>query len=470
MKNDSLNNWYKDSFESLSEVPAPEAWDNIAEALDAAKPAAGGGFKKIYWVSALAFLIGMGSMYLINEALQEDPVVQQMAEANIATPIPSNDGPAVEAIAPVNNNASIPTNNAVEMPVESNDTEPGLNNNAQQRNANAVAQQQATLATHPTANTGRVASSAQHSTSVKPTNNNTTQPTGASIPVLVNALTTIEEEDVDLFVTNTADVEENGLANTTEEEEKETLERLTMQAMPAMVWESNSPELLTPRDIPGGSKMIPFEQQGMPLGFYAGVTATYNKVWALNYDTYKAADPNTSTQNINRYGLDYGLSFGYNLSDKAAIQSDVLIDRSRGQIIENTMEGATTRHEMTLNYSQINLLYKKKLPKLVARNASSFNIMAGPYAGYLKQATRLDDGVSSDVKDHYTTFDFGAELGLEYEVYVQRKLGISFGARSAISGNNIFAGTQKIPRDFNTTRNLSLGANFGLKYMLSSQK
>lgn len=223
-----------------------------------------------------------------------------------------------------------------------------------------------------------------------------------------------------------------------------------------------------PRELTGKSGVIPeyysTEKEYLPKGFYAGITYFYNNLWSLNGDTYDGFKSSSQTKNVALFKSSYGFVAGYNISDQSGVQAELIMNSQQGQKHELYDDEKRITNKVILNYSRITILYKRKLYRLCFNGLvpSSFNFVAGPYYASLELIDREENDEILIIENEYLDYDFGINLGLEYDAYLCNKLAISAGLNASAGLINIYKGV-----DGNKTNNLSFGASIGIKYIIS---
>jgi hypothetical protein len=217
-----------------------------------------------------------------------------------------------------------------------------------------------------------------------------------------------------------------------------------------------------------GVSHILVDDETVPQGFFVGAAITVSEVWALNYETYDGWDKESLSVNNTKVGSDLSILAGLNISDTRGVQAELSLFKSRGQSNSTYVDGEYVTTDLHLLYSQINFLFKRRHSRYLFRDKvpTSISVLAGPYLAHLRGASATLNGQGSDVQNQYMNYDFGVDFGLEYDLHVLDKWAVSASVRGSAGLVNVFAGNSKIPRDFDRTRNLSLGAQIGVKYML----
>ena len=206
----------------------------------------------------------------------------------------------------------------------------------------------------------------------------------------------------------------------------------------------------------------------LPRGFYAGFTYSYNSLLALNQDTYDGYRSSSPTKNIALFRSSYGLIVGQNISDHSGFQAEMILNSRQGQKHKLHDGNSFIQREIILNYSRVNLLYKRKYSRLGVAGLFpiSFNLIAGFYYANLEVLQRTENNELLTHKSEFLDYDFGINLGLEYDVYFLGNLAVSGGVSTSVGLVNIYK-DNKIPNGYNPTHNLSFGANIGFKYIIS---
>lgn len=208
----------------------------------------------------------------------------------------------------------------------------------------------------------------------------------------------------------------------------------------------------------------------LPTGFYFGSSFILNNSWLLNndtYDGYKASGLNDANM---YFGNAFALLTGYNYSDNLSIQAEWLLYNKQGQKYKDYIEGNVINRDELLTYSQYNIIFKERNSRLIHKGniPVAFNTILGMYYANLKSANQVIDGEKT-ASENYRKSNYGVIAGLEFEAYLFTHWMLTTGLRSDIGLKNIYAGNQKVPADFKKTYNSSLGINFTIAYLISSK-
>lgn len=440
MKDNSLDNWYRGSFEQTPGNPPDLVWDNIAANLD--QTAATGLWSKIVVGAAIVLLLGGATTFFLiaDQTTSDWPPVAELP-SNYARELQS---PQAEVVA--ENNAT--TTVFAEASVQIQNAQP----TPEQTNT-AVATSSSTTSTATASPAARTEAA-----------NNQQQTHAIS--------TTTNTNDIVASSNSNSQAEEPAVAATESENTIVEFEPVAMQMQnaPQSLWDQEVYEL-PPRHFEPkrkSFKLPDFLNNANPLGYYLGTGITLNSVYALNYDTYSGLDKSSLVSNVAQFGSDVSLIGGLNVSDTKGYQVELTLFKSRGQSFDSYVEGQLIRSRVDLAYSQVNFLWKRKIAKTAFSNkyASSLNFLGGPYVAYLRSSSVSQNGIDAGTPNRFINYDAGLDFGIEYDLFFSKKWAATAGIRSSVGLVNIFAGTTKIPRDFNRTYNLSLGANIGLKYLI----
>jgi hypothetical protein len=431
MKEKHLEDWYKESFEGLSETPPPDMWGGIAEGLqgtNSSKRKAG------YWRTSGLLILLLVPAYFVYQAF-DAPV-----EKDVAT-VASYSAMAQNA---VKTNSFMPSTSLVVA---------GESNNEHQSIKESKA----------TANTKVTTTKADNALTAKTVVKSSSKSTPANHKVVARKQRNANRKKqrtttkVVSISHTTVGIAHNKKGNV-----------LTMNAVPIRFPNvfTKSRETLAMRNIGDKDDYVSTSNDRvLPQGYYAGVTGSYSSLWGLNHDTFNGFDKDENVSNELDFGVDFGVYGGININDKWGIQSEFLFKKNQGQNFSEQIEGHTVNTTISLDYFQLNAQYVRKWAKVGKTNhARSINLLAGPYVGYLMNATRTRDDDSFEDGFAFMDFDFGIDLGLEYQYYCCKNWSISGGLETALGFVNVYAGDGKVPRDFNRTRNFSIGAKLGLTY------
>lgn len=161
------------------------------------------------------------------------------------------------------------------------------------------------------------------------------------------------------------------------------------------------------------------------------------------------------------FGSSFGGTFGYILSDKINLESNINAFSSSGYKKRYNREGISYQEDLNLNYGTVSFLAKHMNTKSTFDNkVYSTNFIAGVYASWLYSANSTINGNTSNLKSFNNT-DLGIVLGIEQDRYLSKTIIITPGIRYNQGLTNI-ANTSN---EYESARNYSLEFNIGLKYI-----
>lgn len=218
------------------------------------------------------------------------------------------------------------------------------------------------------------------------------------------------------------------------------------------------------------SEKVDFKKSILPHGFSLGSTFAVNFISTINPSTNDGLDKNSLTLNQANFGIGYGISGEYNISDKHGIEIAALINNQQGHKYSDYQEGKYTNHELKLDYSQLALLYKRKNARIgVFHKPVSFNWIAGAYIAYLKNANYFENSTALIVTKEYKKTDSGIIVGSGYDIYPSNHWLVSTSVCLGVGVTNIFSGNSKIPSNLNETRNAFIRTSIGVKYLIGKK-
>lgn len=195
--------------------------------------------------------------------------------------------------------------------------------------------------------------------------------------------------------------------------------------------------------------------------FYVGLNAGVKKQGLIC--SIKKDSPMASFNQVKYldFGGNTGLTFGYILSDKINLETNINAYSSAGYKKRFNGEGFSYKENLNLNYGSVNLLAKFMNTKSTFDNkVYSTNLIAGIYTSWLYSANSNINGNSNKVT-HFNNTDFGVVLGIEQDRYLSKTLVLTPGIRY----NQGIANITNTASDINSARNYSLEFNIGLKYI-----
>lgn len=199
-----------------------------------------------------------------------------------------------------------------------------------------------------------------------------------------------------------------------------------------------------------------------------GNSFTLSNTWLLNSDTYNGFDKNNLNQTNFSFGNAYAALLGYSFSNKYTLQAEWLINNKQEQDYVIYCEGKQLQKQIKINYTNFNLLIKKKGNERTLKNKwpVTLNYIAGIQYGRIKSISRTVNDKTKLITHRYKKNNYGIILGAEYQLTIKQLWLVSAGIRADIGLRNIYAGTATIPTSFNRTYNSSLGINVGVSYII----
>ncbi|MDF1672815.1 MAG: hypothetical protein P1U41_04885 [Vicingaceae bacterium] len=195
--------------------------------------------------------------------------------------------------------------------------------------------------------------------------------------------------------------------------------------------------------------------------FYLGLNAGIKKQGLITKIKEESSLAEFNQVEYLDYGSNFGGTFGYILSDKINLESNVNLFSSSGYKKRYNGEGISYKENLNLNYGTINFLAKYMNTKSTFDNkVYSTNFITGIYASWLYAANSSINGNSSNLKSFNNT-DLGIVLGIEQDRYLSKTLIITPGIRYNQGLTNIANSSNQ----YESARNYSLEFNIGLKYI-----
>ena len=197
---------------------------------------------------------------------------------------------------------------------------------------------------------------------------------------------------------------------------------------------------------------------------FVGNTSQIANTWLINDKTINGLKSTNLTSTNISYGSNFGFYLRTNMTQKIDLQLDVNLFSQTKQNYNEYQNGQYVEDALTFNYSQIGLSTKFYLfsDKLI-KGEHGLNI--GIYGAYLRNAQITANTETSDLAD-YKPIDYGIFGGYEYIFQISQNFGFGTGIRTYLGLNNIYAGNEIIPANFNSTNNASINITFSLNYRI----
>lgn len=195
--------------------------------------------------------------------------------------------------------------------------------------------------------------------------------------------------------------------------------------------------------------------------FYLGLNAGIKKQGLITKIKKESSLAEFNQVEYLDYGSNFGGTFGYILSDKINLESNVNLFSSSGYKKRYNSEGISYKENLNLNYGTVNFIAKYMNTKSTFDNkVYSTNFITGIYASWLYSANSSINGNTSNLKSFNNT-DLGIVLGIEQDRYLSKTIIITPGIRYNQGLTNIANSTN----EYESARNYSLEFNIGLKYI-----
>ncbi len=197
-------------------------------------------------------------------------------------------------------------------------------------------------------------------------------------------------------------------------------------------------------------------------GMYVGVNGSYNQTTLLEYGSiFRGERP---IQPSLKFGISKGITIGYNFNNHFGLQGDYIYNSVQGQNYITSDEDVVTEKSLTLNYNQYSLSAKFKQARVsdLTEHPIVANYIVGTQYGVLRDYRLPQEKRWESTESLFKEYDWSLVLGLEYDVYVQENLFVSFGTRATI-GTDISRHNE--PLDDYAKRNFVFGVKGGLNYV-----
>lgn len=136
----------------------------------------------------------------------------------------------------------------------------------------------------------------------------------------------------------------------------------------------------------------------------------------VNFANVSYDDAAVEVETKSNLAYQLGVFYDAQLTDNFYLRPAILYS-VKGSDLETV--GVDEDVEFRTSYIEVPLDFMYKIPA----GFNYFGIYAGPYAGFLVDATSND----ADVKDFYNSLDFGLNVGLTYEFNMGVGIGLNYG-------------------------------------------
>lgn len=436
MKNEFYK-WYKNRFEKLKEDPPSEVWENIARTLDKETiPSQATSKRKRLVFPFLILLISGGIAYFVLSEKQK-------------TVLTSNEKTTDQVIN---------KNSYTQFSVKNNSASEKLINSRKSYNPHSF------VTASPSVNAPKnlFAEDLQPTLHSKSVSSKTSKRI-ADVTEMAGTTALLEKEEV-RSEQNRPNDSVNTISNPSAENSTVSLPVRLAGIQPIETTQPLNPENNSGQGNP--------QVHILPVGFYFGNSFAVNNSWLLNNDTKNGMKKNT-LDDVNPYwGNSYALLSGYNFSDKFSAQVEWMIYNKQGQKYIDYNEGHQTTRDELLNYTQFNLLIKKKITRMAfkAKTPLSFCTIAGIHYSILKSAKDVINGKTISDKDDYFNNNYGVILGLGYEISMKKHWIISTSLQIDTYLRNVCKGSPSVPAYFDRTYISSIGMQAGVAYLFTKKK
>lgn len=180
---------------------------------------------------------------------------------------------------------------------------------------------------------------------------------------------------------------------------------------------------------------------------------------------------NDAKYTMNR-GYQYGVKVGYHFNLRMALELGWIINSAQGQSFSDNLYGKIpVNGSINLTYTQVPLLFKFKFARMsgITKQPVSLNVIGGVAYSHLKSSEmNLNTDRLENISQMVSRNELGVIVGLEYDIYVQQNLFVTFGARTGMfADTKFFKGYEK---DEPRLHNFTLGASVAIHYQLPKRK
>ena len=197
-------------------------------------------------------------------------------------------------------------------------------------------------------------------------------------------------------------------------------------------------------------------------GMYIGAAASYNQTSLIEYGSiFRGERP---IQPSLKFGTSKGLTAGYNFNNKFGLQADYIYNSVQGQNYVTSQDEIVTEKTLALYYDQVSLSAKFKQARMSDLTAQPIviNYIAGLQYGMLRQYRLPQEKRWETEEELFKNYEYAIVLGLDYDVYLQKNLFLSLGARGSLSTD---ISAHEAPLDDYAKRNFVFGVRGGINYV-----
>lgn len=217
-------------------------------------------------------------------------------------------------------------------------------------------------------------------------------------------------------------------------------------------------------------KKVPLKTDplGMMRGFYLGADVSLTSTRLFLSDD--ALRPLLGKDIIYDFtgGYQYGISVGYNFSNKFAIEAEWIIASKQGQnFVDNRFSKLYIDGVIDLQYTQVPVMLKYKISRLskLTKKPVALNLVGGIAYSRLRSASiTLNEDKIDNAEELFSQNQLGLILAVEYDIYLHKYMFLSLGVRGGFYGDTKYFKTigQDVPR----TYDMLLGVNASLNFQL----
>ena len=217
-------------------------------------------------------------------------------------------------------------------------------------------------------------------------------------------------------------------------------------------------------------KQVPLKTDplGMMRGFYVGADVAMTSTRLFMSDD--ALRPLLGKDIIYDFtgGYQYGISLGYNFSNKFAIEAEWIISSKQGQnFVDNRFSKLYLDGVIDLKYTQLPIMLKYKISRLskLTKKPVSLNLVGGLAYSRLRSASiTLNEDEIKNAEELFSQNQLGLVLGVEYDIYLHKYMFLSLGIRGSFYGDTKYFKTigQDVPRTYDMLLGVHASLNFQL--------
>lgn len=193
-----------------------------------------------------------------------------------------------------------------------------------------------------------------------------------------------------------------------------------------------------------------------------GIISHLSRTWILNNETKESYDSESLILSNPGNHSKLGLLFTYNISKNHAVNLYLYNKEQFSQHYQTYQRGRYINKSLALIYRKTGLSYQLNLMHFHTKYFDSqFNLKGGLFYAWLKQGKYLQLSEKEEVSDSYSN-QFGSLFQMGQDLMLDQVI-VSYGLNFEHGLNNIYAGNNYSPADFNFTNNFNFGGYLSLK-------